>query len=367
MSRIVLTTIGSLGDLHPKIAIALELRRRGHDVVFATHQEYQATINALGFEFHVIATRLVAEKLGIPWVLTILQPLAFLSVYDASVLPGLPFLSKLGTFGTLANRGVRQLSKVMTQAWAEPIHQLRHELSLPPLVGNPFIDDKYSPYRVLAMFSSVFAKPQPDWSPITVLTGFAFYDGSAGGARLTPELEQFLDVGEPPVVFTLGSAAVMAPGAFYKESMQAAQRLNCRAVLLIGKNTPPDNLSDNIIAVSYAPYSQIFPRAGAVVHPGGIGTTAQVLRAGCPTLVMPYSHDQPDNAARVERLGTSQTIPHKQYVANRVARQLSELLDNPSYAAKAREIGTVIQAEDGVKIACNAIEQLASSSINTSE
>ncbi len=416
MSRIVLTTIGSFGDLHPKIAIAFELRHRGHDVVFATHREYQDKIKALGFEFHrmrpdntalndpqemarmmdlqtgteyvvrnwvcaslretytdlmnaaknsdliingegVLAARLVAEKLGIPWVLTMLSPLGFLSASDPSITPELPAIFQLPGLNSLAQRGIRQLGKVLTKSWANPVHQLRQEMGLPPLKGNPLIDDKYSPYLVLAMFSSVLAKPQPDWAANTVLTGFAFYDGSEGGAQLSPELDQFLDAGEPPIVFTLGSAAVMAPGQFYEESIKAAKRLNRRAVLLIGKNVPPANLPDSIISVNYAPYSQLFSRACAIVHQGGIGTTAQALQAGRPTIVMPYSIDQPDNAARVERLGTSRTVSRKQYVAERVAKQLGELLENPNYAARAAAVGAIIRAEDGVKVACDAIEK----------
>ncbi|MFB2919014.1 glycosyltransferase [Aerosakkonema funiforme] len=416
MSRIILTTIGSFGDLHPKIAIALELRKRGHDIVFATHREYQGKIEALGFEFHrmrpdnkalsdpqemarmmdlktgteyviknwvcanlretytdlmnvakdadfivagegVVAARLVAEKLGMRWAFAVLQPASFLSVYDPSVIPVFPSLAKFRKLGSIFSQGIIQLSRVISKSWAEPIHQLRRELGLPPLIGSPFIDDKYSPYLVLAMFSSTFAKPQPDWQKNTVITGFTFYDGSEGKAELTPELKQFLDAGEAPIVFTLGSAAVMTPGSFYQESIQAAKLLNRRAVLLIGKNAPPENLSQDIIAVGYTPYSQIFSRACAIVHQGGIGTTAQALRAGRPTLVMPYSHDQPDNAARVERLGTSRTISRKQYSAVRVAKNLGELWENPHYAAKAAEIGQIIQAENGVGVACDAIEK----------
>ena len=92
-------------------------------------------------------------------------------------------------------------------------------------------------------------------------------------------------------------------------------------------------------------------------HQGGIGTTAQALRACRPTLVMPYSHDQPDNAARVERLGASRTISRKQYSAIRVAKQLRELIENPNYAAKAIEIGRILQAENGVGVACDAVEK----------
>jgi UDP:flavonoid glycosyltransferase YjiC (YdhE family) len=72
---------------------------------------------------------------------------------------------------------------------------------------------------------------------------------------------------------------------------------------------------------------------------------------------MPYSHDQPDNAARVERLGTSRTIPRKQYLASRVAHELRELLENSNYATKAAEIGRIVHAENGVGVACDAIEK----------
>ncbi|WP_414620088.1 glycosyltransferase [Calothrix sp. CCY 0018] len=416
MSRIVLTTIGSLGDLHPNIAIALELRKRGHDVVFATHKEYREKIEALEFEFQrmrpdntalsdsqemarmmdlktgseyiirnwvcanlrqtytdliniakdadliiagegVVAARLVAEKLGIRWALALLSPLSFFSAYDPSIIPVFPFLTKLGRFSPVVYRAIIKLVKVMTKPLTQPVHQLRRELGLPTLAGNPFIDDKYSPYLVLAMFSSVLAKIQPDWAENTVVAGFTFYDGTQGGAELTPELKQFLDAGEPPIIFTLGSSAVMDAGNFYQESIEAVKQLNRRAVLLIGKNPVPKNLSKEIIAVSYAPYSQIFQKACAIVDQGGIGTTAQALRAGRPTLVMPYSHDQPDNAARVERLGTSRTIPRQQYKAKRVVKKLKALLENPDYAARAIEIGRIIQAEDGVGVACDAIEK----------
>ena len=414
MSRIVVTTIGSLGDLHPKIAIALELRQRGHDVVLATHKGYQAKIEALGFEFHemrpdgtddpaelarmtdrktgseyvvrnwllpslrdtytdlmsvakdadfmvsgeiVYAARLVAEKLEMRWATSALSPFSFFSAYDPSVIAFLPFLAKFHRFGVSINQAIIQLLKTVAQSWVEPIHQLRAELGLPKRSGNPIIDDKFSPYLVLAMFSSVLTKPQPDWAANTIITGFTFYDGNRSEPDLTPGLQQFLDVGEPPLVFTLGSAAVGNAGNFYQESIQAATELNRRAVLLIGGNTPPDNLSRDIIVVNYAPYSQVFSRACAIVHQGGIGTTAQALRAGRPTLIMPYTYDQPDNAARVQRLGTSRTINRKHYTASRVAKEVSELLENPSYAAKATEIGRLIQAEDGVRVACDAIEK----------
>lgn len=416
MSRIVVTTLGTLGDLHPMIAIALLLRQRGHDVVFVTHQIYQSKIKALEFEFHpmrpdftamsdpqemarmmdlktgqeymvrqwanpnlremytdllnvakgadfifsgegVIATPLVAEKLGMQWASSAMVPLSFFSVYDPPVLAPFPALAKLYKLGPSMNRGVLNFAKLVSNSWADSIRQLRCELCLSPINYNPFVENRFSPYLVVALFSSVLGQPQPDWAANTVVAGFTFYDGTQGGAELTQDLRLFLDAGEPPIVFTLGSAAVMNAGNFYQESLQAAKQLNRRAVLLIGNNPQLENRTADVLAVNYAPYSQIFPRACAIVHQGGIGTTAQALRAGRPTLVMPYSHDQPDNAARVEHLGTSRTIPRKQYSAVRVAKKLRELLENPNYAAKAAKIGRIIQAENGVGVACDAIEK----------
>lgn len=415
MSRIVVTTLGTLGDLHPMIAIALELRQRGHDVVFVTHQVYQSKLEALNFEFHpmrpdftamndpqemarmmdlktgqeymvrqwatpslremytdllnvakgadfifsgegVIATPLVAEKLRMRWASSAMVPMSFFSVYDPPVLAPFPALARLYKLGPIVNRGVLNFAKWVSHSWADPIRQLRQELDLSPIHTNPFLEDKFSPYLVVALFSSVLGQPQPDWAKNTVVAGFTFYDGTQPGAELTPELQQFLDAGEPPIVFTLGSAAVMNAGNFYQESLDAVKRLNRRAVLLMGNNPPLKDLPANVLAVDYVPYSQIFPRACAIVHQGGIGTTAQALRAGRPTLVMPYSHDQPDNAARLQRLGTSRTISRDRYSASRVAKELGELLENPSYAAKAKDVGRIIQGENGVGAACDAIE-----------
>ena len=302
----------------------------------------------------VFATPLVAEKLGIPWVLAVVQPAGFFSAYDPSVIPLFPFLAKLRGFGFILNQAIVQLMKVATVGWAEPIHQLRAELGLTP-VRDPLMDGN-SPYLTLAMFSSILAKPQLDWPKNTIQTGFTFYDDLQAGAGLSNELEQFLSKGEAPIVFTLGSAAVVIPGTFYRESIEAAKLLNRRAVLLIGNNAQPEDLTDEIIAVDYVPYSQIFPRACAIVHQGGIGTTAQALRSGHPTLIMPYSHDQPDNAARVERLGTSRTISRENYTAVRVAKELVELLERPCYAIKAASIGAILQVEDGVATACDVIK-----------
>ena len=160
--------------------------------------------------------------------------------------------------------------------------------------------------------------------------------------------------GEAPIVFTLGSAAVQIAGDFYTESLAAVQKLGCRAVFLVGDlklETP-----SNVIAADYAPYSQLFPHAKAVVHQGGVGTIAQVLRAGVPMLVVPFSYDQPDNAARVVRLGVGRTIARKKYRQDTAIKELQLLLKDPQYKTKASEIAQIIRTENGVETACNEIE-----------
>jgi UDP:flavonoid glycosyltransferase YjiC (YdhE family) len=160
-------------------------------------------------------------------------------------------------------------------------------------------------------------------------------------------------------VFTLGSAAVMDARDFFEQSIHAAKLLNRRAVMLYGIfNQPPKGLDTERVGFDYAPYSQIFPRACAVVHQGGVGTTGQVLRAGVPMLVMPYSHDQPDNAARCRRLGVSETISRDDYTAETVARKLRKLLADENYKLNAVKAQQIVEAEHGTQTACDEIEKI---------
>jgi UDP:flavonoid glycosyltransferase YjiC (YdhE family) len=149
----------------------------------------------------------------------------------------------------------------------------------------------------------------------------------------------------------------MNAGRFFEESAAAARLLGRRALLLMGKNAPPANLSKDLFAAEYAPYSCVFPGSAAIVHQGGVGTTAQTLRAGVPQLVMPYAFDQPDNAARIRRCGVGLSIKRQRYTADRAARQLDLLLRTPAYADRASAIGRQIGNQDGLSLACDAIER----------
>jgi UDP:flavonoid glycosyltransferase YjiC (YdhE family) len=119
---------------------------------------------------------------------------------------------------------------------------------------------------------------------------------------------------------------------------------------------PAELLPEEIIAVDYAPYQSLLPRACAIVHHGGVGTTSQGLRAGVPTLIVPFAFDQPDNADHAARLGISRTLERYEYRAPKVARELHHLLTDPSYADKARKVGAAVSAENGAAKAADLIE-----------
>ena len=302
---------------------------------------------------------IVAEVTGIPWASYVLAPFSFFSAYDPPVLPPYPRLARADKAPGMG-RAMRRLARFVTRKWPEPVYELRRELGLEK-GKNPIFDAKHSPDLVLALFSHVLGTEQKDWPEHTLIAGFCFYDADAGNAALPAQLEEFLQAGEPPVVFTLGSAAVLAAGDFYEQSARAAKRLGVRAVLLIGndpRNRPQQELPDSICVAEYAPYSALFPRVALVVHQGGVGTTAQCLRAGRPMLIMPYSHDQPDNARRMRRMGLARIIQRANYKPWRVARRVRAMLATDKYDARAREVAEEVARENGVTTACDALEDL---------
>jgi UDP:flavonoid glycosyltransferase YjiC (YdhE family) len=203
----------------------------------------------------------------------------------------------------------------------------------------------------------VFGPPQPDFPPNTTVTGFPFYD--APERPPDPDLQAFLDSGPAPVVFTLGSSAVWAAGDFYRTAAAAVSALGCRAILLDGgAGGRPSGLPPDVRAFDYAPYGRLFGRARAVVHQGGVGTTAQALRAGRPQLVMPFGHDTLDNARRVVGLGTGLTLPRARFTPARLARALGRILGG-EFDERASVLGARIRSEDGVGAAVDCLLERA--------
>jgi len=301
---------------------------------------------------------LVAQKAHLKWISAVLFPIAFASAYDPPTPPQFPALRSVAATHPFVARTLFELGKRTTTSWVEPVQRLRQELGL-PRSPNPIFEGQHSPTLVLALFSSVLAQLQPDFPSNTLITGFPFYDRKD---RQEPprDLLRFLDEGEPPLLFTLGSSLVWIARDFYSVSIQAAQKLGKRALLLVGdkRNLPQTDLPEGIAAFDYAPHSLVMPRASVIVHQGGIGTTGQALQAGRPMLVVPFGQDQPDNARRCLRLGVGRMLSVGRFSVSRVTRELTELLNNPAYHERAKQVGQQIKEENGTSKACDAIEEV---------
>jgi rhamnosyltransferase subunit B len=414
MRHFLFATAGSLGDLHPYIAVARALVERGHRAVIATAEDYRADVEGAGIEFapvrpslsemgdyaalltklfdvrrgpeylvrelimsnlrpnyedltrasesadllisHPLAVTLplVAQRRALPWVATVLTPMSFMSSYDPPLFGMIPWLRKLRALGPQPYRLVFNMFKRIVQGWEAPLRQLRKELGLEPSTRLALFEGQFSPLCNLALFDPHLAEAQPDWPGQVRVCGAPVFDGAMPGGGIDSELEQFLAEGEAPIVFALGSSAVWVAGDFWDKAVAAAQRLGRRAILVTGPATIK-GLPREMRALSYVPYSRVFPRAAAVVHQAGIGTLAQAMRAGRPQLLVPVSFDQPDNARRASALGLARAVPFKKVTPRVLATELAALLAQPEYAQDAREIAAALARIDG---AAQAAEEL---------
>jgi UDP:flavonoid glycosyltransferase YjiC (YdhE family) len=317
--RIILATFGSLGDLHPFIALGLALRARGVTVVVAAAAEYQGKIERAGLAFRPVrpsfkdlerelgmdraqltraalnrhefllsdlvmprlraayddmlaivpgadlvvisslafGARLAAEKSSIPWIAVVLQPLMFLSAFDPPVIPKFEWLTALlRRLGPRITRAALQLAKRALEPQLRPVHALRARIGLAPLDLNPLFEGQYSPAGALGLYSPLMGGIRPDYPRPTAIVGFAAFDSDDGApAALEAPLREFLAAGAPPLVFTLGSLVVNSPGAFYRDSLAAAHSLGMRAVLLVGARAASDYAGANGATVLVAGYA----------------------------------------------------------------------------------------------------------------
>lgn len=295
---------------------------------------------------------LVAEMTGIPWVSTVLSPYSFFSYQDSPILTSRMRVIR-GTLPKL-NALVNRVARLTTRRWSEPVRQLRRDLGLPPC-ADPIYEGQHSPTCVLGLFSSVMGEKQSDWPKNVRITGFPLWDDEHIDGELLREVREFMRAGPPPVVFSLGSSAVLNPGSFYVESVEAARRGRRRAVLVGWPHEARSSQSD-VLAVPYVPHSAVFCEASAVVHSGGIGTTARALRAGCPALIVPWAYDQADNGARLLRRGAARMVGRHRYNANRAVKELNLLLNDSRYSENCRQIANQVKSEHGAEAACIALE-----------
>jgi UDP:flavonoid glycosyltransferase YjiC (YdhE family) len=413
--RFLLTSWGSHGDLHPFLALGRGLLARGHQVTLVGHPDWAAETEITGLRFvstgepsredfikdhpdvlsmkagglvslHTLVHRAIAP--GFDHVLAAL--LAETSAHDAIVahhfafpapvaaeLSGLPFATvslapgvvpsawslpganfgrvRTGPLDRLWNRFIWSSGRLVSRAVVDPVvNRLRARHGLRPIRDAVF--SAHSQRLNLQLYSEHFASRPPDWSAEKKIAGFCYFD-PPDAPKLSPEIEEFLARGVPPVLFTLGSVAVQNPGSFYEDAVEAVESLGLRGILLVGpEKNRPSYQSASVLAVPYAPYGLLMPRVRAVVHQCGIGTLSHTLRAGLPSVACPFAFDQPNNARRLEALGVANVILPRQRNAPAITSSLDALLKSDA-PPRARALGERIRAEDGVARACDLLEK----------
>ena len=411
--NILLFALGSHGDVHPFVGIGIRLKQRGHHVAVAANGYFKPLIDHAGLEFLPLGTadeyrdlatnpdlwhptrgprsvfegtakylrpmydlavdfarrpdvvmaasslalgaRVAQEKIGFPLASVHLSPSIFQSIHAPPKLIGMRWIPRAAP--PLVWKFVWfSVNRIIDRLIGPKLNALRNDVGLPP-VKNIIRDYWHSPDRVIGMFPEWFARPQVDWPPQTVLTGFPLFD-EPDLSPISDELESFLRAGEPPIAFTPGSAMWQAHD-FFQTSAAACAKLNRRGLLLTRHTDHlPKSLPPGVIHVHYAPFSVLLPRCCAFVHHAGIGTTAQAMASGVPQLCTPFTHDQPDNTARLVNLGIAKTLSPKQYTPDRAARALKELIQSQQIKTNCRQIASRFAGVDALAQTCDLIESI---------
>lgn len=409
--HVILATMGTDGDVFPHIGLGATLRARGHRVTLAAPETYRTRALALGLEFcsivttaevgvmladpdlwhplrsgrmmarwgssmiprqyemladlardpqsvfvanpGVTAARLVHEKLGRPTASLLLQPGLLPSNTAPPEMPG-------GlTIPSWFPKPLRELYwlSVDTAGYllvAKPLNQIRASLGLRQV--RRFFRWWLSTDLVIGLFPDWYAAHQPDWPPQLRLAGFGRFDGVR--EELPDDVREFCQAGARPIAFTLGTGMTHAAG-FFRAAVAACERLGTRGIFLTKyPDLIPANLPPSIHFCRFAPFRQLLPLCGALVHHGGIGTTAAALESGCPQLVLPLAWDQPDNAARVTRLGVGLSLGSRQRTSGHIARTLARLM-TPEVRARCRAVAAQDSEKNGLEVAARWVEELA--------
>ena len=417
VARIVISTLGSSGDLNPFLALALGLRERGHDVLFAVEANFVPTLTEHGFATRLLpgngeealepytaqlfssslparSVRLIVRHWLVPTLAAKIQALreacagadllvsAAINLAASAVadLTGIRWASVSLTPGSLPSGGVSPQplpfalpdsvqhlvnrsqwfvgNAILAQIVDKPVNRVRAEFGLPPR-HNLMTTGNLSGDLTAVAVSPAFAPPQLDWPSNIHVTGFCFWD-TPGNWHEPPDLTDFLSQPSSVVVVSSGSMAPsvrLAFDLFYRTSIEAIRAAGARALVIgAAPGILPDPLPSDVYALPFAPFSTVYPRCAAAIHHGGIGTTAQALRAGIPAFVVPWGVDQFYSASQITHIGTGRYLLRRAYTVERAAAIIGALLHDPRYCARARDVAEQISREDGVATLAAALE-----------
>ncbi|WP_313030822.1 glycosyltransferase [Massilia alkalitolerans] len=408
----VVVTIGSAGDLFPFMRVALALREAGHRVSMLGPVQHAPFVEPTGLAFHGLpADEAVLDHpdlwhptrgLAVVWratrpamaqipafvaalprdqrIVLLAHPLALpeadlcraqrpglkvAAIYLApSNLPSVHDPLMLGPYPVprWVPLGVRRwLWRGIGKALIDPVslpdvNAARAAHGLAP-VASLIEHIVQVPDLSVTLFPEWFAPTPPDWPQPLVRAGFPLFDPSPQ-AELSPQVARFLEEGGKPVVFTPGTGNRQA-AHYFRCALDACARRGLRAILLTPhREQLPAHLPTPVLWQDYVPLRALLPHVAALVHHGGIGTTAEALRAGTPQLVVPLAHDQFDNAARVVTLGAGASVHAARLDAARLGKALDRTMSS-GVAVRARELVRLFDMPDGIDHACERLAMLA--------
>lgn len=406
--KLLIVAIGSAGDVHPFLAIGQAALRRGHRVSVCTSPAFKGLVDACGLRFLPLGTeedyqRAMADpRLWDPrtsfrtlWrsVAQTLEPLY--AVLQAEVDADTVVLGSLWAFAARAFQlkfglpllTVQVSPSTLLSAWQPPEHGRFALPSTWPLalkwpvvrLAERVLVDRvmapalnaflrrlglaparrilsrwmHSPDGVLALFPHWFAPAAPDWPAALAFTGFPLFE-VPGAAAADPALEAFLAEGPAPVVVTAGSTQ-LSGGAWFDAVLRALAALGQRVVVLGGNAAGLPVLPAGMLHRAFVPLVPLLERCSAIVHHGGIGTTACAFAAGTPQLVTPFAHDQFDNAGRVVNLGAGLRLKATASVSE-LQTALQQLLPDDALRLRCAALQRHTRADSGASACERAVD-----------
>jgi len=412
-------TAGTRGDTQPYLALGIGLQRAGHQVTVAAGANYESFIRQYGLDFapmradfagmlnspeaqrvleadnpiqfmvaQMQATRKVrrldqlqddvwlacqdaeailyspgmpngyfmARKLGIPSIALNVVPMSPTRAFPAAVLYAGPRL------GTVYNRLTHALfEQAFWFGFRSGIQTFwrKQDATIQVPLASPNRRQRQEHYPVLYGYSELVLPRPRDWPDYVSVTGYWFLDDTPDWSP-PAALVDFLKAGPPPVYIGFGSMSSPGKARQMTETvLQALAMSGQRGVLASGwRGLSQDvQLPSTVYMLDSVPHNWLFPQMAAVVHHGGAGTTAAGLRAGVPSIVIPYAVDQPMWGRRVAELGVGPApIPRKQLTAERLADAITATTDQ-GMRARAADLGQQIRAENGIARAVELLEQ----------
>ena len=409
MAKILIHTLGSSGDLNPFLALATELRLRGHHVHFALSPLFAEKAEALGFSATIagedpqwdsemmrrmleahrtdpvrvifeealipaiapavksleplvreadlfishtiqLAAPIVADRTGVPWV----SASAATMIHETAAYPppGVAWKSSPAFLNRLGWKLGRKIFAGIDEMAAIEYENLGAEPRSNIMAGGA-----YSRLLTLGLWSPAFFPRPTDWPDWFQVGGYARSDGDTPRSALSSEAKMGT---APTILFTLGSSVVNDPRGFYDAALKAIASTPWNAVLLgAPEEIPvPRSLHGRVRVLRYAPYAELFPQMAAIVHQGGVGTTQAACYYGIPSIIVPRGFDQFENAAHIQREGWGLRLLPADFSAYSLRYRLERLLRSREIQMKVAALSREMQAEPGVLRSAEMIESV---------